>query len=129
MKKFYHPLSKAQIPAKKVMSKTMEVTEMEELKKATGASVGRGDEREKAGEKKEEGEKRADLTESSSVPAAKEMKINDGTDKDFPEDKGGKQGNLSTKENPPGSPAGATTSRGDEREKAGKPKEEGEKRA
>lgn len=99
-------------------SKEGEMTE-EKIEKATAAGTGRGDERAKAGDVKEAGEKRADVTDSSSIPAEnkKEATPTEGEE------------NLKNKKNPPGSPAGATKGRGDEREKAGGTKEEGEKRA
>lgn len=92
------------------------------MEKSEGATKGRGDERDKAGDIKEEGEKRATPLESSSVPGENKKNIDpvEGKIEGITQEKG---------KNPPGETIGATKGQGDERDKAGDVKENGEKRA
>ncbi len=94
----------------------------ETMEKAEGATKGRGDEREEAGKKKEEGEKRAELLDSAKIPGEnkKEIAPKDGKLEGVSQEKG---------KNPPGETIGASKGQGDERDKAGSTKEAGEKRA
>jgi hypothetical protein len=89
----------------------------ETMEKAEGASKGRGDEREKAGDKVEAGEKRAELLETAKIPGEDKKEI------------APTEGDAKEKKNPSGKADAATKGQGDERDKAGSTKEAGEKRA
>jgi len=91
--------------------------EEKKVEKAEGASKGRGDEREKAGDKLESGEKRAELLDTSKIPAENKKEI------------APTEGDAKEKKNPTGKADAATAGQGDERDKAGSTKEAGEKRA
>jgi len=99
------------------MADTYDIEKAMVLNKSVGASKGRGDERDKAGDVKEEGEQRAKPLEGAAVPGENKKEI------------APTEGKLPLKENPAGSPIGATAGQGDERDKAGDLKEAGEKRA
>lgn len=97
--------------------KSTEEENMVDIEKSTGASKGQGDERGKAGDVKEAGEKRADLADTAAIPSENKKDI------------APKDGKLAEKANPSGSPDAATKGQGDERDEAGDVKEKGEKRA